>query len=484
MRNTIKNKIKGVLQLPFYTILLIINRTNILIILSSPILLILLIRDWFVYRKTKKGLARSYNAARYEFGYFSYITGELGAGKTTFGAGILQVFQQVIIDKAHEEIEKCKRIIYDFDYVELNKFIAANHENYSYEEIYLMFINSEIYKNYQDLVYDDGINKNSFSRLFFKYIRAYYRLLDNNFVMANIDVESRITGNYNKVLKKEFLKIKDSPCPIELFNVLFYDETTLDENNTHNNEIVAVDDGQTEFLRLIRHFGEETMYLLLTAQNMSRDVLQWRELANTEINILGRQVKKNFITKSYIYSIKSKLLSCEKKMYKNLFVIDEYRFDNTYNRFKKREFKLMTKIDKVNSKAFLKYYCCIKLKGKKETYEDIIMLPINYCYGTTDTHHFKFILEYIKMEQKLSYYDLKVAEELTWEEKCNIAKELLKSKKREKVEKKTRAERSEENRRKHAEAQAQKEAARKENKNAAEESTANANLSSNENGEV
>ena len=143
----------------------------------------------------------------------------------------------------------------------------------------------------------------------------------------------------------------------------------------------------------------------------------------------------------------------------------------------------MTKIDTLNSKAFLKYYAVVKLKGKKESYEDIIMLPINYCYGTTDTHHFKFIFEYIKMEQKLSYYDLKVAEELTWEEKCNIAKELLKSKKREKPEKKTRAERSEENRRKHAEKQAAKEAA-KNKKTAGEDPTDAVNLSSNENGEV
>ena len=55
----------------------------------------------------------------------------------------------------------------------------------------------------------------------------------------------------------------------------------------------------------------------------------------------------------------------------------------------------MTKIDKVNSKAFLMYYDLVKLKGKKEYYEDIIMLPINYCYVTTDTHHFKFILDYL-----------------------------------------------------------------------------------------
>ncbi len=484
MRRTIIEKIKGVLQLPFYAILLIINRSNILILLSSPILLILLIRDWFVYRKTKKGLLHAYSTARYEYGYFSYITGELGAGKTTFGAGITQVYQNIIIDKAYEEIKKCKSIIFDFNYVTLNSFIKDLHDKgFKYEEIYTTFIESETYQQYRDLCYDDGINKNYFNKLFYKYIRAYYRLLDNNFVMSNIDVESRITCNYNKVLKKEYLKIKNGSCPIELYNVLFYDETTLDENNTHTNEIVAEDDGQTQFLRLIRHFGEETIFLLLTAQNMSRDILQWRELANSEINVYGRQVKKNFITLSYIYSIKSKLLSWEKKLYKRLFVIDDYKFDNTYNRFKKREFKLMTKIDKVNSKAFLKYYAVVKLKGKKESYEDIIMLPINYCYGTTDTHHFKFIFEYIKMEQKLSYYDLKVAEELTWEEKCNIAKDLLKSKKREKPEKKTRAERSEENRRKHAEKQAAKEAERNK-KTVGEDPTDSANLSSNENGEV
>jgi len=37
------------------------------------------------------------------------------------------------------------------------------------------------------------------------------------------------------------------------------------------------------------------------------------------------------------------------------------------------------------------------------------------------------------MEQKLSYYDLKVAEDLTWEEKVAVAKELLKSKKKRKA---------------------------------------------------
>lgn len=480
----IVDKIKGVLLLPFYLILKIVNFTNLLIIVSSPILLILLIRDWFVYRKTKKGLAHSYSSARYDYGYFCYITGELGAGKTTFGAGILQIFQNVIIDKAYEDIEKCKSICYRFDYVALNELIKNLHsQNVRYEEIYQIFINCEDFNEYRNLVYDDGINKNDFTKLFYKYIRAYYRLLDNNFVMSNIDVESRITGTYNKVLKKEFLKIKDSPCPIELFNVLFYDETTLDENNTHNNEIVAEDDGQTQFLRLIRHFGEETLYLLLTAQNMSRDILQWRELANTEINIVGRKIQRNYITKLYIYAIKSKLLSWEKKLHKKLLVIDEYKFDNTYNRFKKREFNLKVKIDKVNSKAFLLYYSVVKLKGKHDTYDDVIMLPINYCYGTTDTHHFKFIYQYIKMEQKLSYYDVKVAEELTWEEKCNIAKEILRSKKREKVEKKTRAERSEENRRKHAEKQAAKEAERNK-KTAGEDPTDTANLSSNENGEV
>ena len=110
------------------------------------------------------------------------------------------------------------------------------------------------------------------------------------------------------------------------------------------------------------------------------------------------------------------------------------------------------------------------------------MLPIYYCYGVADTHHFKFIFEYIKMEQQLSYYDVQLAEDLSWEDKCIQAREILKSKKRMKTEKLTRAERSALNRKKHAEEQERK------NKKTVDpvtpESTDNANLSSNENGEV
>lgn len=482
-------KTKGVLQLPLYIIVKFLNTSKLLLIISFPILLILIIRDWFVFRKTSKGEDRTYNVAAYELGYYCYISGELGAGKTTFMAGISHFYQQILINKANQAMEKCKKIVFDFNYVTLNEFVREERsKGLRYEEIHKIFIKSELYGRYIGLYYDDGINKNYFDKLFFNYIRAYYRLLDYNFVMSNISIESRLTENFNKVLKKSYLKIKNGECPIEKYNVLLYDESTLDENNIHTQEIVAADDGQTEFLRLIRHFGEETIFLLLTAQVMNRDVLQWRELANSEVKIIGRSIKRNFVTKSFIYNIQSKLLSREKRMYRNLFVNDRYTFENTYNKFKKREFELMRKIDRVNARAYLKYHVVIKLKGKGEAYEDVLLLPINWCYGTTDTHHFKFIFDYIKMEQKLSYYDLKVAEDLTWEEKVAVAKELLKSKKREKPVKKTRAERSEENRKKHAEETAKKEAERKaakeKKKTVDNESTDNADLSSNENGEM
>ena len=265
--------------------------------------------------------------------------------------------------------------------------------------------------------------------------------------MSNVEIKSRITGNSSVELKREYLKLKLKNCPIELFNVLSWDEATFGENNSHTLEIKNEDDGQSDLMRMVRNMSEGTWYLNFTAQNMTRDVLIYRELATSEINILDRSIKKNYKCKSLIYNIRLALLKAEESLYITLKNLDPEQFNNRYNKFKEKKFNLRKKLDFIYSNAFLIYHVEIELRGPKDVYRTKFMMPISWCFGAIDTYYFKFILKYIKLEQKLNYYDLHVSDELTWEEKCKIAEDLLAQKKK----RKTRAERSEENRKKHAE---------------------------------
>lgn len=440
--------VQGAIILPFYLIIKIIQVTHLLEILLLPILLILKIRDFIVKRRLKKGEEHVYDTLKYDTGHFIYITGIVGIGKSTMMAGLTHFYSKIFLDMINDDMERCKSILYKVDYINLNKTIQdCRNANIRYEDIYDLYIQGDIFAEFKDKNYDDGININKFNDLIYKYIRAYYRKLDNNFVMSNVEIKSRITNNSSVELKREYLKLKLKNCPIELFNVLSWDEATFGENNSHTSEIKREDDGQSDLMRMVRNMSEGTWYLNFTAQNMTRDVLMYRELATSEINIVDRSIKQNYKCKSLIFKIRLALLKAEESLFIKLKNLDPELFNNRYNKFKEKKFNIRKKLDYINSKAYLIYNVEIDLKGPKDVYCTKFKIPISWCFGAIDTYYFKFILKYIKLEQKLKYYDLHVSDELTWEEKCKIAEDLLSQKKR----RKTRAERSEENIKKHAE---------------------------------
>lgn len=446
--------------LPMYGIVKLLAVTNIILILLAPLLLILLIRDFFVSRSCKNGLQRTIGLCEKVLGYIIYITGIVGAGKTTLMMGLGHIFQKIILKLIDKDMQHCKRIIWQLDYNELNELITKRHEEgIRYEQIHQEFITSPVFEDFHGKEYDDGINRNQFDELMKKYIRAKYRLIDHNFVMSNIDCKSRITNNWNKNLKKENMQIKLQKCFIENFNVLLWDEATLAENNIDNSALLKEDKGKSIFYRIIRQMGEESLFLIHTAQCMERDFLLYRELATSEPAVRYFRVVETTKARNLINGYRRLMLNIEKALFMKLYVPDPEVYENRSNVFKERDAAIMESEDKAASKASLSYSSLIKVKGEAKEYIDAkLVLPINWCFGVTDTHYWKLILIYLKSVQKESYYDTPTADNLNEAEKDEVAKQLLIDKHDEKERKK------EEYKKKHEEELAAKAKARKEAK--------------------
>ncbi len=462
-------KLKSLIQKPLLIVYLVIFKIidffKLIYILLSPFIILILIVDYFKGKKALDG----YEDTKYhnmDLGHVLYITGPIGAGKSTLSAGLSNLGQEMLLDKIDYTMEKCKKIIWKIDYNKLNSFIETRRNlDMRYEEIYTDFICDPEYQKYRDGAYFDGINENNFNDLIYKYIRAYYRKLDNNFVMANINYRSRITGNYSKTIDNDNLKVKLRKMYVENYNIVFIDEATLLENNLDTSESKSEDGGKDTFLRLARNAFEGTVTVIFTAQVKSRDILMYRELATAEIAIYDFKVLEQSRAKYLIYKIKEKCLKFEKKLYMKITLSQEEMqlYDNRPNKFKEQEFRIMEKLDHISANAYLDYTALIKLERKNEISEVKLTLPINYCWGVINTHEYKFLIDYLKQVQDDSYYNQLLTNQLTNDDIKAKAEEILTSRKTAKEEKKvSREERRKENQRKHHEQQEERERRRKE----------------------
>lgn len=414
----------------FYFLFKLINKIKLFNLFVLPILFFILFRDIYMSNKYEDKHEETIQFATNEIGHVSYVTGPVGAGKTTGMNGIshcLQIGEQRKIEK---DKRWCKRILWKLNYTKLNQLIAElRNLNFRYETIAELYIESDDFSEYKGKIHDDGVNRIKLNELIFSYIRAEYRRLDNNFVMANIECYSRITNNINKNLERDYLKLKKKMCYIEHYNVVMFDETTLDENNLDTTDVNAEDGGQEITYKLVRHLWEGSCFLLFSAQVMTRDVKKLRELATSEIAVYHRRLIEMSTAKSLFYRFKLKMIELDKWFFKKLFCKDLEELENQPNYYKEAEAIYNDKLDLIYSKAYLEYSAVVKKKDvSRELIDKRMVFPINHCYGVSDTHYWKRLLKWLKLVQKMSYYDVNEIQEMPIEEQIKIFEKILKMK--------------------------------------------------------
>lgn len=366
-----------------------------------------------------------------ELGFVRIVSGKIRAGKSTLGSGLIHMDELNILEQLQNALTDVREIIHDVNWLEINKDIeedyVASHDRF--------LCHKRLMKKYEEDFYDRSYNNYlkdiSYGSLLEKYIYAYFRLLDGNYVLSNITKYSFITGKWSKpyndsiirlkeVVEANKLKVTKSNYSVLRYTTIFEDEKLLGDKNNVNVSSNFSDDGSSIFYRLIGHLGQETIYYTTTAQNALRWCKNEREIATSIVYINSREVIGNlpFVTRFW----RKRQAKNNKRMFKYMkrhFKKDEERrneFLLNDNKFKQKHMYYKDKLNKIFSESYLSYHCTIYRKvddiGKSQedsngAFNFDLVFPIKWCFASIDSHYFSFLQDYLEGYGKSSYYDLK-----------------------------------------------------------------------------
>lgn len=392
--------------------------------------------------------------AKENLGFIRVISGPIRSGKSTMTAGLTHSDQIIIRDTAREKIDYARTIMHDVDWVSIDKDIEEQHELTHDRFQSFRFIKKKYSEQFEDKEYDNHLKIMPYLQLLNDYIYAYFRLLDNNFVLSNIDCYSHITGNYNFRFDPKFMKIKElvisndnkvtkTNYPIMRYTTIFEDEKLLGDKTNIKFTTDNSDDGSPVFLRLLGQLGKETIYYNTTAQNALRILKTERELATSIIYINGHDVIGNLPFKSWL--LKKRIARNNKKMMKYArkhYKHDEEGYENflkSDSKFKQKHMKYKDELNAIFAEAYLSYHCVIYRRvddiGKtlNESHGAMkydMVFPVAWCFGSIDSHYYSFIQDYLEGYGRSPYYELEKETNSSISEFAK-AKEFLKQKKKE-----------------------------------------------------
>lgn len=368
------------------------------------------------------------------------IDGPIRSGKTTCASGLTHLDELNIIEQINEDLTGVREIMHDINFEGINQDIEEQHE--LTHDRFLTF--KIIAKKYADELdgkeYDNHLKSISYYQLLEKYIYAYFRMLDGNYVMSNIDKYSYITNTWSKKFDNQYLMIKrlteyvensnnsssdetkvKTKYPILRYSVLFEDEKLVNsiKLSTSSAFNTAEDDGTDLWMRLLGHLGKERIIYNTTAQNFARWVKNEREIVTSIIHINDREIIGDLPTVSKrlrkkIHRIDKKMMKYAKKNFKkDEASINSYLLNN--NEFKEKHMDIKDKLNKIFSESYVKYSCTIynKIQDVGKRAEECngknfdFVFPIKWCFGSVDSHYFAFLQDYLEGYGKSPYYDLK-----------------------------------------------------------------------------
>ena len=393
------------------------------------------------------------------FGLVTYICGNIGAGKTTCGAGICNVLSKIKKEQAYQKIQQVSLILPDLDYNKIDSIISlAFSLKLTNTDAILQFLldKDEKIKSYiSDNFYDNGLYPLTRVSLLRDYIDAYLAIIRNRYVYFNRrKFYCYVTDTWAMNYTPAMIDLKDrhltQDWKIQRYSVIFEDEKILSGKVSTNYQEVAYEDGGADsFLRLIRQMGKGTIHYISTAQDFDRIVKQERELATGIFYIQKRKENPiidlryflneflldllqrwEFCIESFVdYFCSSRLKFWMKRkriLEENSLPIDEVnskvekysiQFSKKANFLKKKIALLTQQQEKYFADGYLTYqgvyYTSASDVGKSKQDCSSLRLdlkltfPLRYCYGSTDSYAFSIFNDWLSLEsiESSDYYD-------------------------------------------------------------------------------
>lgn len=358
--------------------------------------------------------------------FIVYVTGQVRAGKTTFGAGYTNIRTMALIEKARRRIEFTCLAFPKVPFDRVDEILAEDFGGGSYDsckEAKRLLADGMPLAPYRNLRYDNHIAPHPvpFIELLEGYINAYFALLRNNYVYYyGKAFYSQITHTDAMDYTPSMLSIKDrvrsGDYHILPYSVIFEDERQLSgKDNQTSHEYAKADSGASDFLRLIGQIGQESVYYITTNQYWGTDINRERMLA-TEIVSMDKSTAVNpwFLPRFFIacYELPFRFARWFDRKTDRKTPVTPLEKETRYRRrlsaamrwrkwWASRSYVVFKGViyhsasDYGKSKAFT-------TKGMDNLY---CVIPLKYCYGSVNTFQFYSVQRQLMSKSKWTLKD-------------------------------------------------------------------------------
>lgn len=367
-------------------------------------------------------------------GYLITIFGKIRTGKTSLASSIIHIYTLLFQGELTEMINKTKIMFKSVDFNVLDHFIFEAFEENGFDHkqdfdavtsLVIQYFNLDPDGHYYDFIKDKSVKE-----LIYDYVFGVYVLfIRNNYVMSNISIYNRITGNYSFQLETRWLEVRNAynnmDFGIDDYMILFIDEITDDKSASMWNQDAKDESGYKEYLRKFGRYHQERNRLLSTKQDAFDEVRKNRNLTQSNIHLSERVKTTNtnrllfalvslpirfriclykgftvfrFLLKVLIrpkmikgfkqhfaafYDYNFARINFERNMMNRIFFWDQFLFSFGFNVYK------------------IKNYDDIEEVGKKDLGEEFVVItPTIHGFGTYETHLAKHDFKQLKQRSK------------------------------------------------------------------------------------
>ena len=417
--------------------------------MDSLTIILLLIETAFVVPLIIIGVQRKFLSRGFEIsiayakmlGFLISINGSIRRGKTSFQSGLSHIFQIILQQEIEDYILEVQKIYAFIDFNELDQMIlnafqelesSSEFETKHVEasENILKFLDKKYNLDLEKtLVYNFYSSKTSLKYLT-DYIYSFYVLnLRRNYVQSKTKFYSHITGNvsykYDVKHQKIHTAFNEKDYSIYDYMIELVDEASDEIGASKRYEDVKEEDGDKDYRRKFGQIHQERNRIITTKQDVKDEIKKFRTLTQSNIYLPFKVEQRG--QNKWIYNIIEFIYNVKFFFYKLFIVWLPFRLaklfthlDDDYEEYQQAQWRSINYRRKQYNKllhiswylksiGYNKYEIWdypdendVKKSNKEYFNRMIFYIPIKYCFGTYDTHHWKNIqrelLEHTKTE--------------------------------------------------------------------------------------
>lgn len=345
------------------------------------------------------------------------INGNKRAGKTTSGAGFVHYISIIIYNKLSDLMDNNRKILKKIDFNKVESIfnqqliITRNYDD-ALDRTIVFFIHQdseldEYYYNYLSLTEKE--------KLLSEYIEAYFILnIRKKFVYSKGWMFNRITLETSKLYDPNSIELRNVlnkfNWQLDIANIIFDDEKSMDAGNVDSNKRAVKLSGSKEFHSLLANMFRELTYNIVIKQNSKDQILQERNLIDSNLFIHRRRILGQFMIPRLALELFLKFVQIPLKIYCFFGRID---FENDYlkraTNYRKLEYQIFRMCKALESFGYIKvrflnYFDADDVGKLDRNLFDVFdcYFPIRYCYGVVDTYEYNCLLPYFKSFKKNS----------------------------------------------------------------------------------